>query len=324
MSRVLSGLRPTGRLHLGHLVGVLSTLVKLQKDNESYFMIADWHALTTQYKDTSSIKDNSYTLLTHSIAVGIDPEKNVIFCQSDIKEHLELAFIFSCFVPLGWLFRNPTYKEQLKELKETDLFTYGFLGYPVLQAADILTYKAELIPIGEDQKPHLELTREIARKFNSIWGETFYLPEPVFSHYPRLPGTDNRKMSKSYNNCIYLDDEEEELKNKVQNMFTDPRRIYISDEGHPEECPVFKYHSVFSGTEKDNIKESCKAARIGCVACKSKLAEILKDYLYPIREKIIEIREKKKMQEEILEEGKKLATNKAKLTLEEVKSKIGI
>jgi tryptophanyl-tRNA synthetase len=198
--RVLSGLRPTGRLHLGHLVGVLNSMIELQKKaDKCYFMIADWHALTTQYTDSTKIKDNSYLLLIHSLAAGIDPNKSIIFRQSDISAHLELSFIFSCFVPLGWLFRNPTYKEQKAELKGVDLSTYAFLGYPVLQAADILIYKAEVVPIGEDQKPHLELTREVARKFNRIWGEYFPYPEPYFAPHSKLPGLEFlRREDKEY------------------------------------------------------------------------------------------------------------------------------
>ncbi|HLD30543.1 MAG TPA: tryptophan--tRNA ligase, partial [bacterium] len=234
--RVLSGMRPTGSLHLGHLKGALENWVRLQAEYETFYMVADWHALTTEYASASSIRRDATEMVKDWIACGIDPEKSVLFVQSDVREHAELFLLFSMFVPLGWLFRCPTYKEQLHETKERDLKTYGFLGYPVLQAADILVYRAEAVPVGEDQVSHLELTREIARRFNHLYKNVFPEPRALLTKTPKLLGLDGRKMSKSWNNAISLSDAEETVIKKVQQMITDPLKIRRADPGHPEVC----------------------------------------------------------------------------------------
>ncbi|MBI4712444.1 MAG: tryptophan--tRNA ligase [Planctomycetes bacterium] len=250
--RILSGMRPTGRLHLGHLVGALENWVALQKDYDCFYMVADWHALMSEYQDPSNIRQYSIDNVTDWLACGIDPAKSVVFIQSDVPEHTELHLVLSAITPLGWLERCPTYKEALEELKHKDITTYAFLGYPVLQAADILIYKANAVPVGEDQLPHLELTREIARRFNYLYCNSrnkaplFPEPDAKLTRFPRLLGLDRRKMSKSYENAINLSDSTDEIKKKVQTMFTDPQRIKKTDPGHPSECNVYAYYKVFN------------------------------------------------------------------------------
>jgi tryptophanyl-tRNA synthetase len=261
---ILSGMRPTGPLHIGHLFGALKNWKKLQDEGYNcFYMIADYHALSTEYSNPGKIKEYVEEIAIDFISSGLDPEKSTIFIQSLVPEHTELHLIFSMFVPLGWLERNPVYKEQVEEIYDKDLHTYGFLGYPVLQAADILIYKAELVPIGQDQIPHLELTREIARRFNYLYGYTFPEPQALLTETPKIPGIDGRKMSKSYNNAIYLKDSPEEIKNKVSKMFTDPKRIYRKDPGHPQTCPVFLYHKIFNENRVGEIESDCKNATIG-------------------------------------------------------------
>src|SRR5579885_526010 len=244
--RVLSGMRPTGKLHLGNLVGALRNWVQIQKKYESFFFIADWHALTTDYADTSHIQENTLEVMLDFLAAGLDPNQAVIFLQSHVPEHAELHLLISQTVPLGWLERVPTYKEQRENLKDKDLSTYGFLGYPVLQAADILMYKANFVPVGEDQLAHLELTREICRRFNGFYGEIFPEPHPLLTESPRLPGTDGRKMSKSFGNAIFISDSETQVREKVGMMMTDPARKRRSDPGNPDVCPVFAFHKIVS------------------------------------------------------------------------------
>ncbi|MBN2453571.1 MAG: tryptophan--tRNA ligase [Candidatus Omnitrophica bacterium] len=285
--RVLSGMRPTGRLHLGHLLGALNNWVKLQEQYDCFYMVADWHALMSEYEDTKLLRENSIEMTRDFIAAGLDPEKSVIFIQSHVPEHLELAMVFSDITPLGWVERCPTYKEQLREVKGRDLTTYGFLGYPVLQAADIALYKASAVPVGIDQLPHLELTREIIRRFNTLYGgRLFPEPDPLLTRVPKLLGLDNRKMSKSYGNFIALSDTPEEIAKKVAGMITDPKRIKLSDRGHPDICNVFSYYSIFSDQAAlDKIRQSCEGAKTGCTECKKALAVALAEYLEPMRKK---------------------------------------
>ncbi len=319
--RILSGMRPTGKLHLGHLVGALNNWVKLQETYQCFYMIADWHALMSEYEDPKGLRENSFEVVRDYVASGLDPEKAVIFVQSHVPEHLELAMIFSDLTPLAWVERCPTYKEQLRELKERELTTYGFLGYPVLQAADIAIYKSHNVPVGIDQVPHLELTREIIRRFNSLYKkDLFPEPEPILTKTPKLLGLDNRKMSKSYMNFIALADTPETIEKKVAQMITDPERIKLSDKGHPDICNVFSYFSTFSPGSQKEVKDCCINAKKGCTECKKNLAKILTDHLEPIREKRKALTDS--MIEEILREGAKKARAFASETMAEVKGLI--
>jgi tryptophanyl-tRNA synthetase len=318
MKRILSGMRPTGRLHLGHLVGALNNWAKLQDSYQCFYMIADWHALMSEYEDPAQLKENSYEVARDFLAAGLDPERSVIFIQSHVPEHLELALIFGDLTPLAWVERCPTYKEQLRELKGRELTTYGFLGYPVLQAADIAVYKADAVPVGADQIPHLELTREIIRRFNTLYGkEVFPEPQPILTAMPKLLGIDNRKMSKSYGNFIALSDEPAVIEKKVGQMITDPERIKLADKGHPDICNVFSYLASFAGESKNEVREWCIGARVGCTECKKRLAGILAGHLEPIRAR------RKKLTDariaEILKNGAKKARETALATIAEVK-----
>ncbi len=285
--RVLSGMRPTGPLHIGHLVGALKNWVRLQEEYDCYFMIADWHALMSEYEDPKLTRKYAMEMMLDWLSCGIDLKKSTLFTQSEIPAHLELAMTFSLFVPLGWLERNPTYKEQLREMKGRNLTTYAFLGYPVLQAADIALYKANVVPVGADQLPHLELTREILRRFNNLYGKKIFPePEALLTETPKLLGLDNRKMSKSYNNYIAICENPDEIRKKVQTMITDTKRIKLKDKGHPKACNVFSYYKVFAPGEKvKEVKQWCKNAQKGCTECKKEMAEILIEYLKPFREK---------------------------------------
>lgn len=302
--RILSGMRPTGKLHLGHLAGALENWVKLQDEYECLFMIADWHALMSEYENPRAIRENIIDNAADWLACGISSQKAAIFVQSQVKEHLDLHMIFSIITPLGLLERCPTYKEQLREITNRDLSTYGFLGYPVLQAADILLYKAEAVPVGEDQLPHLELTRQIARKFNNLYKENCF-PEPkaLLTQSRRLLGLDGRKMSKSYDNYIALSEEPEVIKKKVQSMFTDPRRIKLSDPGHPEECNLHNYYAIFSPEREKEIAKGCRESKIGCTECKKELAAILIKFLEPIQERRSNLLKDKSHISGILQEG---------------------
>jgi tryptophanyl-tRNA synthetase len=321
--RILSGMRPTGPLHLGHLAGALENWVKLQDEYECFFMVADWHALMSEYEDPSKISYYIYEMVLDWLSCGIDFNKSTIFVQSDIPEHLELDMILSALTPLGWLERCPTYKEQMREDKTRDLSTYAFLGYPVLQAADILLYKAERVPVGEDQKAHLELTREIVRRFNNLYGETLVEPKEILTNTPRLLGLDGRKMSKSFNNYIALSDSPEAVRKKVSGMFTDPNRIKLSDKGHPDKCNVHSYYSIFAPRVNEpkvdlgKLEGDCKQARIGCTECKTKLADMLVKFL----SKISENREKFEVQniKDILSKGTEKARKVSGQTLLEVR-----
>ncbi len=319
--RVLSGMRPSGKLHLGHLHGVLDNWKRLQEEYECFFFVADWHALTTNYEDPRGIPAYIEDMVLDWLAVGIDPERATIFVQSDLKEHAELHLLFSMITPVSWLERNPTYKEQQEELKQRDLATYGFLGYPVLQAADILIYKAHKVPVGVDQLPHLELTREIARRFNYLYGETFPIPEPLLAEVPKLPGLDGRKMSKSYGNAIFISEEPDELRKKVRTMVTDTERPRKQDPGDPENrCLAFNLHKLYLPQERvAQIVEECKAARLGCVQCKAELAEAIVTFLEPIQAKRRELQAEKGKVKEILETGAQRARAFAKTTMDEVR-----
>lgn len=323
--RILSGMRPTGKLHLGHLVGALENWIKLQDEYECFFMIADWHALMSEYENPKDLKENIIDNVIDWLACGITPKKSTIFIQSHVLEHLELYMAFSIITPLGLLERCPTYKEQLREITNRQLHTYGFLGYPVLQAADILVYKAEAVPVGEDQLPHLELTRQIARKFNNIYKEAVF-PEPkaLLTKEKRLLGLDGRKMSKSYNNYIALSEEPEVIAKKIQNMFTDPTRIKFTDAGHPDKCNVHNYYAVFAPERKKEIDEACRQAKIGCTDCKRELAKILIKFLEPIQEKRNALLKNKKEVFDILEQGEKKARVVASQTLSEVKKLLSL
>ena len=320
---VFSAMRPTGKLHLGHLVGALNNWLELQKKYDCIFGIVDWHALMGEYEQSKEIRENIIDMAIDWIACGIDPEESIVFVQSHVPEHLELQMIFACITPLGWLERNPTYKEQLREIKTRNLQTYGFLGYPVLQAADIMLYKANAVPIGEDQLPHIELTREIARRFNHIYKKNFFADcKAILTETPRLLGLDGRKMSKSYQNAINLSDSEDAIKKKTKNMFTDPMRIKLTDPGHPNKCNVYSYYEVFAPEKKMEVCEWCAKAQKGCTDCKMILADILIDYLTPIREKRFELEKDKGRIQDILDEGRKRAQKIAQRTIAEIKEVI--
>jgi len=323
--RILSGMRPTGKLHLGHLVGALDNWIKLQDEYDCLFMVADWHALMSEYENPKDLKENILDNVVDWLACGISPDKSTIFIQSQVKEHLELHMVFSIITQLGLLERCPTYKEQLREITNRELHTYGFLGYPVLQAADILVYKAEAVPVGEDQLPHLELTRQIARKFNRIY-KTEFFPDPkaVLTKANRLLGLDGRKMSKSYNNYIALSEEPDSVRKKVMNMFTDPTRIKLTDPGHPEKCNVHSYFAVFAPERKKEIDERCRKSEIGCTDCKKELGQILIKYLEPIQEKRSELLKDKTKIFDILLQGEKKAREIASSTIAQVRKIINL
>jgi len=322
---VLSGARPTGSLHIGNYLGAVKNWVKLQDEYDCYFFIADWHALTTGYEDTSAYKENIDEVVMDLYAAGLDPEKCNIFLQSSLKEHAELHLLFSMITPLSWLERCPTYKDQLAQMDEKNIRTYGFLGYPCLQAADILIYKADYVPVGEDQLPHVEMTREIARRFNFIYNcSVFPEPEPLLTDAKVLPGLDGRKMSKSYNNTIALKDRGDVLKKKVMSMITDPARIKKDDKGHPEICAVFSYHKLFNKDEVEQIECDCKAGKIGCVGCKKNLYSKLADVLKPIHDRRDIIENNPGMVRDIIARGNENAGKIVSKTMTEVRKAMKI
>ncbi len=393
--RIVSGMRPTGKLHLGHYFGVIRNWVELQREHQTFFFIADWHALTTAYKRTSDLQRNIREVMIDWLALGLDPERGYLFIQSKVKEHAELHLLFSMITPKSWLEWNPTYKdmkfnllrlqdvalqfrgglrdvvrefmnmipyrvedferleerllddlsdtfiaalfegelepELLKELNVSrrdfyDTDTYGFLGYPVLQAADILIYKGEGVPVGEDQLPHVELTREIARRFNNLYGDVFPEPSALLTETPKVPGTDGRKMSKSYNNAIFFADTKEEVERKVMGMFTDPQKLRRNDPGRPNICAVFTYHRLFTGDREkvDQIERDCRAGKLGCVECKRMVIESLEGFLSPFRERRDEVKKDLRKVEEIFQEGSLRARNFALETMEEVRSAMNL
>ncbi len=318
---MLSGNRPTGPLHLGNYLGALENWVRLQDAHACYFMVADWHALTSDYADTSGLPQYTRQMVLDWLGAGLDPRRSVLFIQSQVKEHAELALLLGMFTPVPWLERTPSFKEIQQQLHERDLNTHGFLGYPVLQAADILAYKATIVPVGEDQVAHLELAREIVRRFHHLIGrEVFPEPQPLLSPVPKLTGTDGRKMSKSYNNCIYLSDGSAQVWDKVKEMVTDPARVRRSDPGHPEVCSVYAYHEVFTRPERETIAADCRAARIGCVDCKRKLHASLEALLEPIRARRAPLEARPAQVDEIIEEGNARARAVAEETLGEVRA----
>ena len=302
--RIFSGMRPTGKLHLGHLIGALNNWVRLQESHECFYGIVDWHALTTGYENVAGLRENVTEIALDWLASGLDPTKSTFLIQSRVPSHAELHVLFSMITPIPWLERVPSYKEQQTQLKDKDLSTYGFLGYPLLQAADILIYKANAVPVGEDQVAHIELTREVARRFNHLYGELFPEPKVMLTPTPRLLGTDGRKMSKSYNNCIYLSDSPEEIRAKSRTMITDPARIRRSIPGNPDVCNVFDYHKVFTPEAKtQEIDAGCRTAALGCVDCKAILAENLIQITLPIYEKRVAWEGRRREVHEILEAG---------------------
>lgn len=323
--RILSGMRPTGRIHLGHLHGALLNWKKLQEEYKCFYFIADWHALTSEYEHPEIIRETTYDIVIDWISVGLDPEVSTFFIQSQLKEHSELHLIFSMITPLPWLERNPTYKEQLQELTHKNVYTYGFLGYPVLQAADILMYKANGVPVGEDQAPHVELTREIARRFNHLYGEVFPVPDVILTPTAKLLGTDRRKMSKSYDNAIYISDADEVIDDKVGQMITDPQRARIKDPGDPDICNVFSFHEIYTDSETvEKISMDCRSADIGCVDCKKIMADNLKKGLEPIKAKRKELKSDIQKVREIVEDGNKRARAIARETMAEVREAVKI
>ena len=326
--RVLSGMRSTGKLHLGNYVGALQNWVRMQDQYECFFFIADWHALTTDYADTSKVKENSLEVLLDWLAAGLDPDRSTLFIQSHIPLHAELHLLFSMITPLGWLERVPTYKEQRENITEKDLTTYGFLGYPVLQAADILIYKGNFVPVGEDQVPHVELTREIARRFNQFYGKPAPVlpePQPLLTPTPKLPGTDGRKMSKSYGNTILLTDAEPVVRQKLKTMVTDPARVRRTDPGNPDLCPVGDLHKIFSSQETmAKVNEGCRSAGIGCIECKGWAADALLKVLLPIQERRKKYEENPRLAWDILMTGTAKAAKVAEATMKEVRTAMGM
>jgi tryptophanyl-tRNA synthetase len=377
--RVLSGMRPTGRLHLGNYMGALYNWVQLQHQYECYFFIADYHALTTDYADTSALKDNIREVALDFLAAGLDPNLCTIFIQSKVPAHFELNDLLGMITPLSWLERVPTYKDQQEQLKEKDLATYGFLGYPLLQSADILLYQPKYVPVGKDQEAHVEITREVARRFNSLYPGRFYfdstaapweleavktkarkiagqpakdhftthelvqaahqtklkspwfvetiLPEPeiLLAPSPKLPGTDGRKMSKSYNNTILLSDSEPDIRSKLKTMVTDPERIRRTDAGNPDVCPVFDIHKVFS-TEKtqQDVRTGCTTAGIGCIECKGWLADAVVSTLAPIQQRRRHFESNSALVTDILADGATRAAARARITMEQVREVVGL
>jgi tryptophanyl-tRNA synthetase len=344
--RVLSGMRSTGKLHLGNYVGALDNWVRMQDEYQCFFEVADWHALTTDYADTSRVKENSLEVALDWLAAGLDPEKSVIFIQSHVPAHAELHLLFSMITPLWWLERVPTYKEQRENIKDKDLGTYGFLGYPVLQSADILIYKADVVPVGEDQVAHVELTREIARRFNQFYARRQEVPSPLsmpgglpmtslslvfpepqslLTIAPKLPGTDGRKMSKSYGNTILLTDPEPVVRQKMKTMVTDPARVRRTDPGNPDVCPVGDLHKIFSSKETmAKVNAGCRSAGIGCIECKSWAADALVQLLSPMQERRKKYEENPRRAWDILEEGAERARKAAAETMDGVRAAMGM
>ena len=322
--RVVSGMRPTGRLHLGHLVGALSNWASLQDQYDCFYFSADWHALTSGYADTSEVVSNSYEMMADWIAAGIDPERSTLFVQSMVPEHAELFLLLSMTIPIPWLERVPTYKEQMEQLTEKDLSTFGFLGYPLLQTADVIIYNAHYVPVGEDQVAHLELSREIVRRFHNFYGELFVEPKPLLTKFARLPGLDNRKMSKSYGNAIDLADDEETVRKKVMQMYTDPKRIRADIPGTVEGNPVFTYHDAFNpdAVEVEDLKARYREGKVGDVEVKRKLAAALNAHLAPIRARRAELLARPETLREIVFEGSRKARAIAHDTMERVRTAV--
>ena len=323
--RILSGNRSTGLLHLGNYVGALKNWVELQDQYECFFMVADWHALTSDYADPSHLRENIGQMILDWLSVGIDPERSVLFIQSKVKQHAELCLLLSFLTPLPWLERCPTYKDQIAQMGNKDLETHGFLGYPVLQAADILIYKADAVPVGEDQVPHVEMCRELARRFNNMYArETFPEPLHLLSPVPKMLGTDGRKMSKSYGNCIYLNDSRPKVAAKIGQMVTDPARVRRRDPGHPEVCSAFDYHKIFNVGEVPQIEVDCRAGSLGCVDCKKNLAEKVNAVLDPFRERRAQFEREPRRVRDIIAHGILRAQTEAEATMREVREAMNL
>ena len=322
--RVVSGMRPTGKLHLGHLVGALGQWVELQSDYDCMYFVADWHALTSEYADTGGVTSYAYDNVADWIAAGVDPEQSTLFVQSLVPEHAELYLLLSMVVPIPWLERVPTYKEQIDQLKEKDLSALGFLGYPLLQGADVLMYKANYVPVGEDQVAHLELIREVVRRFHNFFGALFPEPQPLLTSFPRLPGLDNRKMSKSYGNTIDLSDDADAVKKKVMRMYTDPKRIRADIPGTVEGNPVFTYHDAFNPNvaEVEDLKRRYQAGTVGDVEVKQKLARAINARLNPMRDRRADVLARPSRVREILMDGSARARAIAQETMKEVRAAV--
>jgi len=312
---ILSGMQPTGQLHLGNYEGALKNWVSLQEKYRMYLCIVDWHALTSDFNDTDPMQERIFQTAIDYLAAGLDPDRCSIFVQSAVKEHAELHLLFSMIVPIPWLERVPAYKEKVETL---GLDSYGFLGYPLLQAADILLYKADAVPVGKDQVPHIELTREVARRFNALYGEIFPEPEALLTQFPAIPGTDGRKMSKSYGNDIRLADSEEETSKKIKKMITDPQKIRRGDPGRPDICPVFGLHQVYN-PDYEEVRKECTSGALGCVDCKVNLAMKLNASLKPLRDRRKELVNNKKYVINILDSGANEARERAEATMNEVR-----
>jgi tryptophanyl-tRNA synthetase len=323
--RILSGMRPTGALHLGNYLGALENWVSLQDRYECFFFIADWHSLTSDYADTSGICGNAIDVATDWLAAGLDPARSTLFVQSLVPQHAELHLLLSMIVPVPWLERVPTYKEQQQQLSDKDLSTYGFLGYPLLQTADIIIYKANAVPVGEDQAPHVEISREIVRRFNNLYGEVFPEPQTLLTEAKRIPGTDGRKMSKSYGNAVFLKDDPETVRQKLRPMVTDPARKRRTDPGDPDNCPVFDLHRVFSPAEtREWAAAGCRSAGIGCLDCKARLADHMLERLAGVHARRPEFANRPDTVWDILAEGSKKAREVAEATMEDVRGAMKI
>ncbi len=316
--KILSGFRPTGRVHLGNFFGALKNWIELQENNECYFEVADYHALTTGYDETEHFNSNIIDMVTDWLACGLNPEKSVIFVQSDVPEHIELFTLLSMITPLPWLERNPTLKEQLRDLNIRTVH-FGHLGYPVLQAADILIYKATAVPIGEDQLPHIEFTREIARRFNTLYSDVFPEPSSLLTKFPRVPGPDGNRMQKSLGNTIYIGEQPDDIRKKIKQAFTDPEKIHKDDKGHPENCVVFAYHNIFSSRNLKQREDDCKQGKIGCVQCKEDCASLVINSLSPYRERRAQIIKDKDKIRQVLSDGATKAKKEAHKTIADVR-----
>jgi len=318
-------MQASGKLHLGNLVGALQNWVRLQEHYDCYYFVADWHALTTGYAHPEAIKESTRDLLLNFLAVGLDPDRCTIFIQSKIPEHAELHLLLSMITPLTWLERVPTYKEKQQELHERDLSTYGFLGYPLLQTADIIIYRAKYVPVGIDQVPHLEISREIARRFNYLYGEIFPEPEALLTEFPKVPGTDGRKMSKSYDNAVYLSDTPDIVEQKLRTMITDPARKRRTDVGDPELSPVYHLHKIFSSEgEQQEVVRGCTTAGIGCIECKKILIANVFRMMEPIWKRRDELIKNPRMIADIIEKGTEKAKKAAQETMELVRDGMGL
>jgi len=321
---ILSGMRPTGKLHLGHLVGALENWVGLQDTFKCYFLVADYHVLTTGFDKSRDIPVNTHEMVCDWLSVGLDPERSTFLVQSRVPEHSELNLILSMITPMPWVERNPTLKEMIADLDLTGKIHFGLMGYPILQAADILLYRADLVPVGEDQVAHIEMTREIARRFNNLYSTVFPEPKAKLTSTPRLPGTDGKKMSKSLGNCIYISDNDEAVKAKVRQMVTDPKKIRRGDPGRPEVCSVYSYHEIFNAAENGDIAAGCRSGQLGCVECKGRLSGAIGRRLDPIRERRKAYEDDPLKVKRLLAEGSELAARRARETMALVRGAMGM